>query len=235
MYIVKSKDRVAGTTSSPTIRISQDLQGYWGLQYFTMTNSFYNITSSNKQFEIADSGGSVSVSLTPAYYNSTELASHLQTAINNVASDTWEVAFSDTTQKFTFTLSPSATLSINFGTNSSLKRILGFSDASNTDPSSIVSDNVVDVRTDKLIFVRVRESSNNPIHGSSMFNATFFFSLKGTALGETLLYNFEDNKDVFYLNLNDSKTLEFQFLDEDGNSLDLNGVEWLLILADKNV
>jgi hypothetical protein len=131
---LQSKKRVSGTPYDFIFKASDPLVGTYTLKSLVLNNSFFNINSSNNIIYFSENGSNKTCTLTAGFYNATNIASALQTALTTASGGYagYTVTYTATSGKLT--VSSTQNFSFTFATNTtnSLGPLLGF----NTDTTA---------------------------------------------------------------------------------------------------
>ena len=155
--------------------------------------------------------------------------SSLTTALNTLLSGVSTVSFSSTTNKFTFTSSPSITIS----SSSSMLSVLGLSSNTSVTGTSITSDLVCDLSgNSNIVYIDIPNVNTFNISSSSG---------RRTSIVKSIIVPVNQGAVLFYENMNDTHCylqenmvnfLHIRLLGEDMSTLlKLNGVHWNMTLS----
>lgn len=202
-----------------------------GLKSVTFPNAIYNISITNNSFDITDSSGPNSITISPGNYNSTELATALQSELNLLAVDTYTVSVVGDKYVFTsdfagFTINPNLLPNI-------LLKNLGFVIGSSYTGLSITAPNIFNIAGIKNVFIKIRQISgfirnvydvkyNFKFDITCNFGGVIFFSNESKYLQEY---------DVTSDNLVSNSYFDIQLVDEYGDVIDNNGLDWNFTLS----
>lgn len=230
MFVLSSKDKTSGSSHDGVIQLTNNtkLHGKYQLLKCVIPNSFYNVSNLNNKLYVEHSvDGNNTLTLTNGYYTSSELATELKTQLDSISAVTYTVSFDSLTSKYTFT--PSAG---NFGfkfttnTSNSCRKLIGKNAVDDTLGASQISDNNVDLAPYKVLYFSI-PSAGNYVLTSQNVNSSFYISVNEIN-GEEIRQDYHN--DLIYLEFNQTINVSFKIHDHDGNLVDLNGVDWYLIL-----
>lgn len=185
-------------------------------------NTIYNITASNCQFSFTISGNTYVVSLTYAAYTANTITAALQTLMNGVSAG-FTVSYDVGT--FKCTISNATAFSINTVANNCYKE-LGFV-APLAAATSQVATSVVSLTRPYHFLITIGELSSHYMTVDEK-KATFVIPKNVNSNG---VIDYEPDRPIpIPCNNLTLKTLNIQLSDQFGNSIDLNGSEWTLII-----
>lgn len=220
-----------------TIPFSQYVSIYRGVYFGNET------IGTNSYFQLVDTSGTWNVILTPGNYNASQLATLLQNALNMataIAGNPYTVAYNSSTYKYTISSSGGA-FTLNWQINNNAPGqyaaySFGFPNVQSTGAALYLSPNVANLNGSSLNYY-IRSSTLTL--GNSY---SYFQDIKDTVViqvpinvppGSYILYK-NDNPD--FINLSDAtvRTIDIQLVDEYGNIVNLNGLNWNVTLVFKN-
>lgn len=237
LYYINSRNRLHGTDSDFTISI--DMKGiapdHICVLQANIPKSYYLIQSGENTFQLREGVLTATVTVTPATYGRTTLASIVTTALNNASPNHYTYAITYTnptttgdTGKYTFTVTGNAGVQPSFVfTDNNIYEVLGF-EASSTNAftaSSLVSTNVIKLQKEDSIFIHSDICTNGndnvlqEIYASndSDFSNIVFQTPDTEAYSKRLISN---QNNVF----------RFWLLNEDKEAMNLNGQNWTMTL-----
>lgn len=236
--IINSKDRenydITGSTNfvvklqNP---INFDILAY-GLESVCIPKTNYLVTSGG--FEIRDSVGDQSVTITNGNYSITTLVTALSGVLNALGNDTYTVVFDPvrfklviTSNYFGFSLNPNAgnypvVTIMGFDNNRSFASTLGV----------LESFKVVDLSGIKNVYIKIAELSEymrDTKNLSSNFKVDF-----GCSYGSIVYFTNESKYKQYYdtaqNHIRRTDKFSVRLVDEIGDDVDLNGSDWSLVL-----
>ena len=237
-YFLDSKDRKGNSISNENCQfviedMSPNERKSISIESIVIPNSYYSINSNNSSFVLLGTT-SETITLPVGNYTSTTYATQLLTSLNASAFGTAHafstVAYSSLTGKITIT---NATTDFSITSNTTNYRYLGLPISTTLASSSKVwvSTNVCDFSGTRYIdmisdiplaSVNTGNPNNNLLSriwcNISSFGTIFYAS---------------SNFDYMLLRTNRIGTLRLQLLDEFGNTIDLNGLNWSCTLEVK--
>ena len=232
--LIKSSDRESYSTGSHDFTIQAEflLDGLYRVVSVLIPNSVYSVrTGINDKVYFTYGAAARTATIPPGDYTGTTIASNLASVMNAEidGSDPFSVVYSAVTGKLTVSSSGS-NFGFAFGTNTaaSARKVIGFNAANQTEAASKVSDNKIDVSGINLIFLRVGKGSSTiksltgaSVHGSIYLplavSSGYFSLLTSNDIPQVVRFEREKN-------------IKISLHDEDNNTADLNGVEWVLVL-----
>ncbi len=237
--IIKSSDKVQGTSSSGNIILQHELNGTYILEHFVMINALYNVNDqNNKVYADIAANPTETFTLTNGSYTRSQLATELQTQL--ATSVNWAVnpvvSIDLKTLRYTVDESGGGTnFQIMFGTNTanSARLLLGFSEADTSAATSASSDQASDTSPIKYVFMNIKQSNSDLFESKNYFTSTFAIYDKESSFGENLRYvrKFGELKQV--LDARNMRNFKYKFVDQNCEEVDFNGCEWSLMLSQK--
>jgi hypothetical protein len=157
-------------------------------------------------------------------YSSTELASNLQTMINNAITETSTVAFDVATGKVHIDLTSGCEMEIHETGLS--KHVLGFTDGQISTASSLVADNRYNLSHDTYIVISI-ENLSSPYNGGV---ATYVIPVLANA--NDIINHFSELtfSQTAKLEANNLTAIKLSVKDKYGNVLSNNGIDFSMIL-----
>jgi hypothetical protein len=236
--IINSRDRVDFDITSSTNFVVElqnpinfDILAY-GLESVCLPKTSYLVE--NGEFEIEDSLGVQSVTITSGNYSITTLVSELESILNGLGTDTYTVAFNQVTFKLTitsnfngFSLNPNAS-------DFPVVKIMGF-DNQKTYLSTLgvlESAKVVDLTGIKNVYIKIAELSEY-MRDTKNLSSNFKIDY-GCAYGSIIYFANENKYKQYYTTAQNHirRTDKFgvRLVDENGDDVNLNGSDWSLVL-----
>jgi len=236
--LLSSKDKYSGTVSNGIIMLNTAITGSYQIKTFEMLNCLYNINSYNKNVRISVYNGVTTTNTTfqldIGIYSYSEIASILEDKLTtNFGSSNFTVTYNDNTMKYTITSGAGHTFRFLFGdiTNNAYL-LLGF-DNENQDivdlATTQTSLNIVDIYPYKTIYMYI-PSSNSSLKLSNNKNTSFKISCESDP-GSIIRTDYSNENII--LTFENKKSIEYIIHDYDKNEIELNNINWSLLL--KNV
>lgn len=195
-----------------------------GLKSVTFPNGLYNVQES--VIEITDSLGLEFITIPKGNYTSTSLATLIENNLNALAVDTYTVTIIN--NKFTITSSfPGFVLNPNLLISELLKN-MGFESETSYAGASITAPNIYDLSGIKNLFIKISQIS---AFIRNSFNIKYNFKFDVTCeFGKIIFFSNESKYlqeyDVSADNLVNNSYFDIQLVDEYGNVVDNNGLDW---------
>lgn len=238
---IDSKDRLNPNSSSSNFQILFDdvfenTDKIISIESVILPISFYAINANNQDFIIAGvTGGTATASITPGTYNSSTFLTAIDTAINAQTVTTGVTvasAISATTGKLAFTVS-NGNLSVTSNTNN--YRYLGLPQSTTLTGTggSWISTNICDLTISRYIdiLVEVPLASSNTTNK----NRNVLARIPTNQTPFTTIYYSQSNFNFVSLLTRKFTQLSLQLVDESQQEIDLNGLDWSLVLNVKSI
>lgn len=206
----------------PQIEIPIQHHIYISVHSANIPYSFYNIDSTNNTLIYVISSISTTITITPGNYNAIQLAAYLQSLMPN-----FRVTYNSITNKFTFL---NTTYNFAFDTSSKCFSILGFSNTNVTSIlKSLTSDKCVNMQSKQCINIMSNFATGNISSFDMKSNKMLCCIPLNTQPYSNIIY---ENPSNFRSNLytNVISYLNIMITDQENNVLDLNGLDWSLVL-----
>jgi hypothetical protein len=213
--------------------------------------SFYAINSSNNQIVI-NRGGLNTVLIPPGNYSATSLIATLNVALNNATDpvtgypyngfpgETFAVTYSSVTLKFTiknnnpftiFSISsdPNSTMAYNLGFQSNaVSTIIGGQHTVIGDSAAILSGpQYIRIESDFLS----APTQHKPLYADNSYNKTLFILPVNAGFGAFVSTDIQIPIRLTYkFTVKNTDEIDFRVVDQDGNLLNLNGLDWSMYL-----
>lgn len=207
--------------------LDEPISGTYKLELFTSTNNIYNINDTNNKIYFNENGSNLTGTLTNGFYLANDFKDHLTTTLNNTATGTITITLNENTNKLTITNTLLFYFTFGTNTNNSAYKLMGFNALDGTNATTQTSDNAIDLNSYKCIFMDIDQNNSKNIFGTEYFNTSFCIT-SDCSFGEKLTYINQDYYDQ-YINLNNTKQINYTFHDNKYNELNLNS-EFELIL-----
>lgn len=230
---IYSRDRESHSTSSSdmTISLRQPIsEGRYKVLQTCFYNGIYNINSyNNKIYWTTTSDGSLTSTLTPGYYTSTTLTSHLSTVLSADGTPTITTSYSDETGKFNFSAS-AGNISFTFSTNTSnsARYLLGFDEENTSESSSITSTNPADISYTRYIGIDIDEFSSN-YNDVNNRARTYLYPIN-SSFSNVQYTNLQESYENILTLPNPTRKLNIKLYDDSGRPLSNNNLDWSFIL-----
>lgn len=236
--VLRSKDRIDGSINNFTCRLNHmtDVKGF-SIKSMSIPLSYYQITSRNNTFNMRDTGGAVTYTITldDGVYSSTDIVTQLKTKLDATASSiVFTVSLNDFTEKITIV--GTAAFSLDFSVSNYVD-ILGFENEAYASNTTIVAPNVMDLNRRYNSF---NIYSTKLSRGSTKVNTSSFQSSRlilvannpSSTVFTNYVYSNDDNAGsiINYSNLEHLDTIDIEIRDNDNNVIDFNGVDTVNII-----
>ena len=223
MIALQSENVVNGSINLQEIR-----SGKYDLHSFIFTNNLYNITNNNNLLPLHIIDTEFEIYLTPSYYNGNDLATHLQTEINNETGHSFVVNYDANAGKFTFTNSVEFYFRFGDYTTNTCEKVIGFTSANTTSTTNQTSAQVSSLASYKCLYIRIGEDSAKCVKNETNGNYSLIITKTGD-FGDNVIHNSKEC-DVMTqsIDLKETNKISIKFYDENNNELTINN--WMLIL-----
>lgn len=233
MLVIESKSRVSGTSNNFKINLDENVNGTYEVVSVSILNSLYNVVANqNDKVYITHSvDGAQTLTLTAGYYTGSTLATELKTQLDSISAVVYTVTYSSTTGKFTITAG-SGNINFTFATNTSntARYILGFDEEDGTPATSLVSDNVANLRLTDIIAVKISQDNNTNVTLPGGVEASFVVPIQNESFGDII----NPTQNSYFSQLlrftSQISSLDIELLNSTGASLSINGVEWSFVI-----
>jgi len=222
-------DRTTGTANSFTYQLGV-LSKFdkIALLSASIPNTTYNVTATNNTIYWND-GSARTATVSAGYYNATELAVAMKTAMDAVGTaGPFTVSFSSITGKMTVAGTNAFTLTAGNATNA-IWSAIGFSTGSTgTYSAGFVGNQLVDLNSASALFINITEAGNPVVTTRNGRRFTFVVPVNGD-LGDPITYAPEDSfKQVAACKLTTALTISLCL--KDGTPVDLRGQDRSMVL-----
>lgn len=226
--LLDTRDKNSNSTNYEpewTLDIGKSLNGHYtiGFDGCVIPNLVYPVNSSNNTFVFAEGGGSnITSTLTAQNYTGTQLASELQTVMNNDGGLVYTVSYDSQTGKLTISPSSSTVQFKTTNTSFTAGFVLGFDTSSDTaDASSITSD--YPVRLDGSMYIDIELFGASTMSISSKNTSTPFVRIPLTSsFGSIITYDNQDiSENLMSIDANNLSNLRLRIRSDTGSN-------WLL-------
>src|SRR5579885_1226310 len=197
-----------------------------------LPNVIYNVTNNNNLFNFAANNQAFSYYIPPGFYTITNLLTTLQNGLNNIGSAqnpsfSFTLTFSYTTQTITITCTTNCV--IYFAVPGSCNSLLGFPYANQTTNTTFNAPFAPSLINPVNLFLNIQELGIN----TKILNNECTFYIPLVNQNATLLYlnkNDLGNQKIKYFYPQNITTLTVTLTDENGNLINLLGLDWTFIL-----
>lgn len=218
------------------------------IQSIQFPYTFYSINDTNNKLRITR-GTAKTVVIPPGNYNATTMIAMLNVALNNATDpvngypyngfpgETFSVSYNSTTLKFTITNGntfkifaldpghPTSTLAANLGFRSD-----------STSALSVTSDSTINLAGPK--YIRILSSfltaptQHKPLYADNSYSNTLFILPVNAGYGSFVSTDIQIPIRLTYkFTITNTDIIDFSVVDENGNSLDLNGNDWSMYMV----
>ena len=222
MIIIQSTNTIGNITT-----LDESVNGEYKLALFTSNNFFYNVNNSNNKIYINVNSTDYIATLTNGFYTPTTFISHLGSVLTSTTGEIFTITKNDTTKKFTTSCPTNFKYTFSTNTTTSASKLIGI-DTDTTLATSITSTNTWDLSPIKLIFVNIHQDKNK-IFNTNIISSSFVISTD-TEFGNVIKYPKYSHDIIPIFNFNETKHLNIDLVDIDGNIIDFNGQNWIIIL-----
>jgi hypothetical protein len=231
LIYVNSRNRVAGSSNDFIIDLSKQIPSFnnnydsISLLSFYCSKSYYLFNSNNNTFILIENGISKTVTIPIGNYNISTLVIQIIVSLNSVASYVYNATFSFLNGKLTFTVTGNGGIQpiFNFTSDNRCEEILGFDiDNYSFAGNSLMGAYIVNLQLTNTIQL-LSNLVNNDILSIIIPNSSDFSNIQ---------YN-EQSPEFASRKLISNKlnSCHFWLLDEAGDNLDLNGIEFSFSFA----
>lgn len=235
LIVIESRSRAANSASSSDFRLTlaEPLVGTYELVAASMTNNLYNVvTGENDSIYFTHSVDGVFVAvLAPGRYEVADLEAEVKVSMDAVGTATYTATHDAMTGKLTVVPS-SGTVSLTFFTGllQTARYLMGFAQVDTPTAASITGAHPVDLKLHDMLVVKILQDGNAHVTLPSGTEGSFMLPMDQPLFGE--VYHFSRNAHFGQTALfsNSVSTIDVEVLASDGDSVDLNGVEWSMSL-----
>lgn len=236
---VNSRNRITGKVNNFKYSITPGIRNalYYSISHITIPRTEYNIESTHNKFVFSDSGGTDrTITISEGNYTAAAFATALENAMTSAGADNYTVTANTTTAKYEIK-SDSSPFILKFGTDSITKRLglkMGYTDDTYSGAgagSPYISNNIFNMSPSENYYI-----VSNTIHGQdiaqfingSLYNVIASIPLNG-AFGDLLI---REPSDYVKIPISDGQNgqkitqLDFSLIDERGELVELNGIDW---------
>ena len=230
---INTKYRTSPTDSSSDckIELSKILRsGVYRLVYFLFPNTITTINSTNDKIFIQEEGRDVvECTIEHGFYEYDTIPSAIEDALNSLegTSNLYEITFSDIKRKMTIT---SANNNFRILFNDKLNtchEVIGFNNVDTDYAIEHTSDGLVNLDAIHTLNVSVdgiSSVSQKQLHGTS-----FIIPIPAEVFGYVNYLPDANFEQTIYVH-SDKRVISLKLADEQNNSIDLNGSDWMFII-----
>lgn len=226
--IIKSSQRDSGTSSAFRITPFNYLEGKYELKKVALPLTNYNVTSKNNVFCFTDDSKLRTATITPGNYDISTLPAALKSAMEtaNSSFQSYTIAYSSTTGRLT--ISASGNFVINASNASHSAGLLtGFTTDTSAGTSQTSNQSV---NLCPSIAIHVRISTEREMVDAKENWSSLLIPITGNQ-GSWVYYSPADSFRQYIQFHTPVRTLEVSLHDDAMDPIDLNGGEWLFVLA----
>jgi hypothetical protein len=233
----KQNDSTSSCTFNlPNIEVRQDEKAYVNVKQAVIPFSWYNINETNNKLNMLISVRTYSISIPFGNYNINQLISYLSLQILLFPSNdkNLTIAYSIQTNKLTFT---HTSHSLQLLPSSTCFELLGFNDntqyeATNTSGTIYVLNSVngINLFVVRQVYIASDNFILNNVNASNPNDSNILASVCVTGNPNSVIeYENTTTRHLIH-HLNNITNLQIKLLDQDGDLLNLNGVNWSITL-----
>lgn len=231
-FVIRSEDRInpTGTTTDDfVVKLDSEISGRYAVRTIQMPNALYNVTSTRYKIYI----NSTTVSITQGFYDGIGLASLIQSTLRTSLSDaSFTCSYSTTTGKFTIARSTNFTLDWASGSATSgddLATVLGWPNSNYSGASTYTAPNMANLVSTRAVCINIAEAKMREVRCTNGRSACAIHMPIDQSFLSFCIWQ-PNTENTQYVNLPGTQTLSIKILDENGQPLSLNGVNWSLHL-----
>lgn len=232
-YIISSKERTSSSISSSSFTINSSIvfdKGWYKLEQFYLPNAKYNVDASNDIIYFTESGVQKTTTLKHGYYDSSNIASEMTTALNSVSSG-YNVILDNTSMKLTITNTQPFGFLWGSNTINSANKILGFSQNDVDESTSITSTYPINVTG--YLWYSLRINNNTSTYTPSGGQASYVIP-NNKNNGEFIYFSDSDLQQHCYF-ATPSKSLNVMLLDDTDTVVNLQGADFFFVLEKTDI
>ena len=224
-----SGNRSSGTNESPVFEVKRGLNSAGKMSVVSVVTplSYYVINTSNNTLDFNEVAATFSVTIEPGNYNSSTLLTEMQTKMNAEALvGAFVITFDSSTSKYTWT----NTSTFEIDPLSSIGQIIGVTTAQTPLTNlTYTGDDSIELSGIRSIFIESRALARGRreylIDGKSGRSVLINIPLTAS-VGSINTWDNNLITRIFYTGENQFTEVDFKLTDINGNTLDLNGLEW---------
>jgi hypothetical protein len=197
------------------------------LNYALLPNTFYNINDSNNKLYLQeDADPEIDITLTNGNYDNDTFPVMLKAILDAEGTQTYTVVLSPSTYKLT--ISAIAQFGFNFtGKENSCHSLMGFADADVTQATSLTSSNMINLSPVHTFNIDIAGVSG--IDQRNLHSTTFVVPIPAGSLSYVNYVSTSSFDQIMELH-SDKRIVDCVVRDERHNVLNLNGIDWMMIL-----
>ena len=223
--ILRSHDRADGTSHQFRLALSQALEGRWALEYASIPNTAFQITTSNNTLLVTQSGALHSVVVPSGYYSHVGMVAAVQVALRQVDASS-QVTYSSLTNRMTIT----AGTAISFGGGQSMGPVIGIT----ADTASLTAHTgvEVDLVSRSLCFHIVIDTPgcSYPVSDAAGRHATYWVPVSQDSMVHCEYKSGDFRGQQTALFRTPTREIHCRIVDSDHATMDLRGQEWWAVL-----
>lgn len=200
-------------------------EGHYKLVYALIPNSIYNVNINNNKLVFTDNARH-EIYLNVGIYNEESLIDHLVEEMNIASNgyNTYTITYVETTNKLNF----SAVNNFQFHfSESTCHELLGFKYNDTPSNVTIVSDNMINLSPFHTINISIDQISS--ISQKVNQGTSLIIPLPNNVLSYYNFMPYQSFQQILHIE-RDKRIIKIDIRDELNNLLDLNGIDWCLIL-----
>lgn len=236
LVYINSRTRISGTDSSFTHKV--DLNNfdpdYVAVLSASIPKSYYLIQNNQNTFILSENGNDITVFVPIGTYTRNTFKTVIETTLNNASPNLWTYSVtipaitSVDTGKYTYIVTDNGGLQPSFTfLTGNLFEVMGFNQGSTYTfvNDKLVSENVIKMQLEDSLFIRSDlsgERSNNILQEIYSY---------GSDYNSIVFHNHATDYYKKQINSNSSGVYSFYLTNEDGNLMELNGLNWTMTLC----
>lgn len=234
--LIKSSDRLSSSTGSHNFRLQLTTpieNGDYELVSVSMPNSFYVVNDTNNKIYFTDDSTARTATLTNGYYSTSTLPTEIKSAMEtaNSSFQTYTVSYSSSTSKFTVSAAGNFTFDFASNTSNSARKLLGMNATDDSAATSHTSDNIVDLSGPRIVCIQLNMAGDTLRNSQDDLYCDLYVPMD-VDFGEFKYYK-PNNEEKQIVRFNLTSNITVRLVDENNNELDLNGLDWEMILRKK--
>ena len=213
-------------STNDTYTLDRAINGKYKLLSFVCTNNLFNVNDNNNKIYFNENGTDRIATLTNGNYDINDLKTECITALNDVASGTFNITIDSLTRKYTFTSTNNFGFTFGTNTSNSGRKLIGMNASDDTQSLTHTSDTSIDLNTHKNILIDISENDDKNVIGVDYFDTSLVINGLGV-FGDMIRYIDNDNFHQ-YIKVKNTKKLKLRFHDSNNETIDLNS-EYIII------
>jgi hypothetical protein len=227
---LSSKYRTNDSDSSSNCKIEMPLilrSGRYRLNYALLPNTFYNVNNSNNKLYLQEGADAeIEITLTNGNYSDSTFPVLLKALLDTEGSQSYTVTLSPSTNKLS--ISAIANFGFNFtGRDNNAHGLMGFANADVAQATSITSTNMINLSPVHTFNLSI--SGITGIDQRNLHSTTFVIPIPAGSLSYVNYVSTDGFDQIMELH-SDKRIVDCVVRDELHNILDLNGVDFMIIL-----